>query len=71
MFESRRALEELLPDLLEHALLALSAEDALRFLGKNPTYRFRGDATIDLNEGGETGVGCPMRRTARCSAPPA
>lgn len=48
MFKSRAALDALLPDLREHALLALSADDALRFLGKKPTARFLGEATADL-----------------------
>jgi hypothetical protein len=48
MFKSRAALETLLPDLREHSLLALSAEDALRFLGHKPSARFLGEATADL-----------------------
>lgn len=48
MFKSRAHLEALLPDLREHSLLALSAEDALRFLGRKPSGRFLGEATADL-----------------------
>jgi hypothetical protein len=48
MFKSRAALAAIMPDLLEHSLTALSAEDALRFLGRKPTGRFLGQATADL-----------------------
>jgi DNA-binding MarR family transcriptional regulator len=48
MFKSRAALSALMPDLLEHSLLALSAEDALRFLARKPSARFLGEATADL-----------------------
>jgi hypothetical protein len=48
MFNSRAALEALLPDLREHSLLALCAEDALRFLGRKPHGNFLGEATADL-----------------------
>jgi hypothetical protein len=48
MFRSRPALQKLLPDLFEHSLLAMSAEDALRFLGRKPNGHYRGEATADL-----------------------
>lgn len=48
MFKTRAALDALLPDLRQHSLLALRAEDALRFLGRKPTGRFLGEATADL-----------------------
>ena len=48
MFKSRAALEALLPDLRQHSLLVLSAEDAFRFLGRKPHGNFLGEATADL-----------------------
>jgi hypothetical protein len=48
MFTSRAALAAVMPDLIEHSLTALSAEDALRFLGRKPSGRFLGEATADL-----------------------
>jgi len=48
MFRRRAALRTLLPDLLQHSLLALSAEDALRFLGRKPHGRYQGETTADL-----------------------
>lgn len=48
MFRSRPALAKLLPGLFEHSLLAMSAEDALRFLGRKPSGHFQGEATADL-----------------------
>jgi hypothetical protein len=48
MFKSRAALAALMPDLLAHSMTALSAEDALRFLGRKPSGRFLGEATADL-----------------------
>lgn len=48
MFKSRAALAAILPDLIEHSITALSAEDALRFLGRKPSARFLGEATADL-----------------------
>lgn len=48
MFRTRPALLELLPDLFDHSLRAMSAEDALRFLGRKPHGRYQGDTTADL-----------------------
>jgi hypothetical protein len=48
MFRSRPALQKLLPDLFEHWLLSMSAEDALRFLGRKPNDHYQGEATADL-----------------------
>jgi hypothetical protein len=48
MFKSRAALAALMPDLLAHSMTALSAEDALRFLGRKPSGQFQGEATANL-----------------------
>jgi hypothetical protein len=48
MLRSRAALQKLLPDLFEHSLLSMSAEDALRFLGRKPSGHYQGEATADL-----------------------
>jgi hypothetical protein len=48
MFESRKALEALLPDLFEHATLRMSSDDVLRFLGRKPHGNFQGEVTTDL-----------------------
>src|SRR5207249_3086961 len=48
MFRSRPALHKLLPDLFEHSLVSMSAEDALRFLGRKPNGHYQGEATADL-----------------------
>jgi hypothetical protein len=45
MFRSRPALGQLLPDRLQHSLLAMSAEGALRFLGRRPYGRSQGEPT--------------------------
>jgi len=43
LFRDRQALAGLYPALLEHATLALGAEDVLRFLGRKPSPLFRGE----------------------------
>jgi hypothetical protein len=48
MFRKRSALHHVLPDLFQHSLLALSAEDALRFLGRKPHGRYQSETTADL-----------------------
>jgi hypothetical protein len=48
MFRSRPALHQLLPEFLQHSLLTMSAEDALRFLGRKPHGRYQGETTADL-----------------------
>lgn len=47
MFRSRRALEEVLPDLFREAALCFGADDVLRFLGRKLSARFAGEATTD------------------------
>ena len=42
MFRDRDHLGALLPDLVEHASLRLSAEDILRFLGRKLHGNFKG-----------------------------
>lgn len=48
MFRTRPALLAILPDLFDHSLRAMSAEDALRFLGRKPHGRYQGETTADL-----------------------
>jgi len=48
MFRTRPVLLRLLPDLFGHSLRAMSAEDALRFLGRKPHGRYQGETTADL-----------------------
>ena len=50
MFRDRATLEALLPDLLDHAVLSLSAEDVLRYLGRKLHGNFRGEVLTDLKK---------------------
>lgn len=47
MFKSRQSLAEILPDLMDHSLLAFSPEDVMRFLGRKLTGHFQGDLVSD------------------------
>lgn len=60
MFHSRAELAALIPDLLEHTIVALSARDALRFLGKKPARS--ADVTADLKQRPE---GCRVKHRVR------
>jgi hypothetical protein len=50
MFRDRATLEALLPDLLNHAVVSLSAEDVLRFLGRKLHGNFQGEVLTDLKK---------------------
>lgn len=50
MFKDRATLEALIPDLREHAVLSLSPEDVLRFLGRKLHGNFQGEALSDLKK---------------------
>lgn len=47
MFKDREALEELLPELYEGALVQFSPEDVLRFLGRKPHPALKAEITTD------------------------
>lgn len=47
VFKNRKALEEVLPELFEAALLQFSATDVLRFLGRKPHPSLKADVTSD------------------------
>ena len=47
VFKNRKALEEVLPELYEAALLHFSATDVLRFLGRKPHPSLKADVTSD------------------------
>jgi hypothetical protein len=47
MFRDRQSLEDILPDLVEHASLHFSAEDILGFLGRKLHGNFQGEVTTD------------------------
>jgi hypothetical protein len=48
MWKSRAALGRHLPRFIEHAVLELSAEDTLRFLGRKPNGNLKGEVTSSL-----------------------
>jgi hypothetical protein len=48
MFDRPASLAALYPRLLRHGITALGCRDVLRFLGKRPDGRFRGEASGDL-----------------------
>jgi len=56
LFRSRAALAELYPQLLQHALVNLSAEDILKFLGRRLHPRFDGEVLSDLKKGRHPGA---------------
>jgi len=56
LFTSKAALAEIYPQLLEHALLNLSAEDILRFLGRKLHPRFEGEVLTDLKKNRHPGA---------------
>lgn len=47
LFRSRGALEGVLDDLLDHATLAVGADDVMRFLGRKLSPQFLGEVTTD------------------------
>lgn len=47
MFQDRPTLERLMPDILNYALTAFSAEDVMNFLGRKLDPRFQGELTTD------------------------
>ena len=49
-------LAKVYPQLLEHALLNLSAEDVLKFLGRKLHPRFEGEVLTDLKKGRHPGA---------------
>lgn len=50
MFRDRATLEALLPDLLHHTVLSLSAEDVLRYLGRKLHGNFQGEVLTNLKK---------------------
>jgi hypothetical protein len=50
LFTSRRQLQELMPRLLEHSTLHLSARDVMGFLGRKLTGHFLGEVVTDHKE---------------------
>ena len=50
MFRDRATLAALIPDLCEHAVLCLSAEDVLRFLGRKLHGNFKGEVLTDAKK---------------------
>jgi hypothetical protein len=50
MFKDRTSLTSILPDLFQEAILAFSAEDVMRFLGRKLHGNFQGDVTTDLKK---------------------
>jgi hypothetical protein len=47
MWRDRESLERVLPDLLDHGIRALSADDAMRFLGRPLRTSFQGEVVSD------------------------
>jgi hypothetical protein len=47
MFKSRKALDEVLPEMYEAALLQFSPDDVLRFLGRKPHPSLKAEVTTD------------------------
>jgi len=56
LFRSKAELAKIYPQLLEHALLNLSAEDVLKFLGRRLHPRFEGEVLTDLKKGRHPGA---------------
>jgi hypothetical protein len=56
LFRSKAELAKIYPQLLEHALVNLSAEDVLKFLGRKLHPRFEGEVLTDLKKGRHPGA---------------
>ena len=50
MFKDRKALEELMPRLLQHSLVSFNAADVMTFLGRKLSGNFKGELVSDLHE---------------------
>ena len=50
MYKDRAGLENILPDLFEHAILRCACQDTFRFLGRKLHGNFKGNASIDIKK---------------------
>ncbi|HHT9111539.1 MAG TPA: hypothetical protein ACFYDZ_10335 [Candidatus Brocadiaceae bacterium] len=50
MFKDRQSLEEIYPELVEHALVNFNATDVMTFLGRKHTGNFQGEMITDTKK---------------------
>jgi hypothetical protein len=48
MFKDATSLQEVYPDLVDHAMKRMDSQDVLRFLGRRTNSRFKGEVTSDI-----------------------